>query len=155
MYTRRLFPAIYLAILSSACLAQPAKPAQPAMPTQAAAPAKIAPASSSGAPPMTAPQVIQVLDQTIDWYRTLGIQQQAASEPSDLLILYDNRQAANRVMALAFEIGRANAELLAKQPSAPSSQDSASVAASLIALQNKFTAQGAAVCRQRESEWSP
>ena len=94
---------------------------------------------------MTAPQVIQVLDKTIDWYRTLGIQQQAASEPSDLLILYDNRQAANRVMALAFEIARANAELLAKQPSAPSSPDTPSPSQSLSALQCKFAAQGVAV----------
>src|SRR5882762_5789753 len=34
---------------------------------------------------MTGPQVIQVLDQTIDWYRTLGIQLQVSTEPSDLL----------------------------------------------------------------------
>jgi hypothetical protein len=65
---------------------------------------------------MTGPQVIQLLDQTIDWYRTLGIQQQAATEPSDMLILYDNRQTANQVIALAFDIARANAEILAKQP---------------------------------------
>jgi small-conductance mechanosensitive channel len=94
---------------------------------------------------MTAPQVIQLLDKTIDWYRTLGIQQQAASEPSDLLILYDNRQAANRVMSLAFEIARDNAELLAKQPSAPNSPDAASASQSLSSLQNKFTTQGLSV----------
>ena len=67
---------------------------------------------------MTGPQIIQLLDQTVDWYRTLGIQQQAANEPSDLLILYDNRQTANHVIGLAFEIARANAEILAKQPHA-------------------------------------
>ena len=108
-----------------------------------AAPAQ--PASTPAAAPMTAPQVIQVLDKTIDWYRTLGIQQQAASEPSDLLILYDNRQAANRVMALAFEIARANAELLARQPNAPASAGTPSSSQTLSALQSKFAAQGSAV----------
>jgi small-conductance mechanosensitive channel len=107
---------------------------------------------ASTAPPMTAPQVIQVLDQTIDWYRTLGIAQQAANEPSDLLILYDNRQAANRVMALAFEIARSNAELLAKQPAAPRSADAASAAQSLLDLQNKFIAQGATVQTELEAD---
>src|ERR1700728_4432469 len=68
------------------------------------------------AAPLTGPQLIQLLDQTIDWYRTLGIQQQAANEPSDVLILYDNRQTANQVLALAFEIAKADAEILAKKP---------------------------------------
>jgi hypothetical protein len=67
------------------------------------------------APPMTASQVIQVLDQTVDWYRTLGLQQQAANEPSDMLFFYDNRQTASKVMSLAFDIARANADLLSEE----------------------------------------
>jgi hypothetical protein len=47
---------------------------------------------------LSADQVIQILDDTIDWYRTLGTQQQAASQPSDLLILFANRQTANQVV---------------------------------------------------------
>jgi small-conductance mechanosensitive channel len=69
-------------------------------------------------PPMTADQVISVLDQTVDWYRTLGIQQKAANEPSDMLILYDNRQTADKVVALAFEVARANAQMLESTPTA-------------------------------------
>jgi hypothetical protein len=61
---------------------------------------------------LSAEQVIQILDDTVDWYRTLGTQQQAASQPSDLLILFANRQTANQVVQLAFDIARANAELL-------------------------------------------
>jgi len=61
---------------------------------------------------MTGEQVVQILDETVNWYRTLGVQQQAATQPSDLLILYANRQTADKVVALAFEIARANAELL-------------------------------------------
>jgi small-conductance mechanosensitive channel len=64
---------------------------------------------------MTGDQVIQILDETVDWYRMLGVQQQSATQPSDLLILYANRQAADRVVSLVFELARANAELLSSQ----------------------------------------
>lgn len=64
---------------------------------------------------MTGEQVIQILDETVDWYRTLGLQQQSATQPSDLLILYANRQTAEKVIDLAFEIARANAELLSSE----------------------------------------
>src|SRR5688500_11827076 len=71
---------------------------------------------------MTGDQVVQILDQTVDWYRTLGTQQLAATQPSDLLILYANRQTADKVMALAFEIARANAELISSEASAAQEQ---------------------------------
>ncbi len=66
---------------------------------------------------MTGEQIVQILDETVDWYRTLGTQQQAATQPSDLLILYANRQTADKVMAVAFEIARANAELISSEAS--------------------------------------
>jgi small-conductance mechanosensitive channel len=66
---------------------------------------------------LTGEQVVQILDQTVEWYRTLGTQQQTASQPSDLLILYANQQTANQVIALAFDIARANAELLSSEAS--------------------------------------
>jgi small-conductance mechanosensitive channel len=83
-----------------------------------------APGSSNAAPAaqavtsravMTGEQVVRILDETVDWYRTLGAQQQSATQPSDLLILYANRQIADRVIALAFELARANAELLSSE----------------------------------------
>ena len=64
---------------------------------------------------MTSDQVVRILDETVDWYRMLGVQRQSATQPSDLLILYANLQAADRVVALAFELARANAELLSSQ----------------------------------------
>lgn len=64
---------------------------------------------------MTVEQVVQLLDETVDWYRTLGMQQQASTQPSDLLILYANRQTADKVMSLAFEVARANAELISSE----------------------------------------
>jgi hypothetical protein len=83
-----------------------------------------APGASPEAPPaqaitsravMTVEQVVRILDETVDWYRTLGAQQQLATQPSDLLILYANRQIADRAIGLAFEIARANAELLSSE----------------------------------------
>src|SRR5215831_12283276 len=64
---------------------------------------------------MTGDKVVQILDETVDWYRTLGTQQQAATQPSDLLILYANRQIADKAVGLAFELARANAELLSSE----------------------------------------
>ena len=100
---------------------------------------------------MTGPQIIQLLDQTIEWYRTLGIQQQAANEPSDLLILYDNRQTANHLLGLAFEIARADAEILAKEPEPKEAGPSAS-SQSLSQLQNKFSAQSATIQAELDSD---
>jgi small-conductance mechanosensitive channel len=72
-------------------------------------------------------QVIQILDDTVDWYRTLGTQQQNATQPSDLLILFANRQTADKVVGLAFEIARANAELLSSEAgSGPDAADASS-----------------------------
>jgi small-conductance mechanosensitive channel len=67
--------------------------------------------------PLTAEQLVQILDETVDWYRTLGLQQQSATQPSDLLLLYANRQTADNVVRLAFQIARANAELLSSEAS--------------------------------------
>jgi len=95
---------------------------------------------------MSAAQVIKVLDQTIDWYRTLGIQQQAASEPSDMLILHDNRRTADRVMELAFDIARTDAEMFGKEPLATRNageEDAASQA--LVQRQRKLDAQGRSI----------
>jgi small-conductance mechanosensitive channel len=80
---------------------------------QALADAEPAPLTSRAV--MTGEQVIRILDETVDWYRMLGLQQQSATQPSDLLILYANRQAADRVVGLAFDVARANAELLSSQ----------------------------------------
>ncbi|MEP6885888.1 MAG: mechanosensitive ion channel domain-containing protein [Gammaproteobacteria bacterium] len=83
---------------------------------QKAAAASITPADRVSV--LTGEQVIQILDETVDWYRTLGTQQQNATQPSDLLILFANRQTADKVVALAFEIARANAELLSSEATA-------------------------------------
>src|SRR5476651_94738 len=66
---------------------------------------------------LTGAQVIQILDETVDWYRTLGTQQQNATQPSDLLILFANQETADQVVSLAIDLARADAELLSSEAS--------------------------------------
>ena len=89
---------------------------------------------------MTGDQVVQILDQTVDWYRSLGTQQQAATQPSDLLILYANRQIADKLMSLAFEIARANAELISSEAGVVQEQKEAEAAEeqSLTSIRRKL-----------------
>jgi small-conductance mechanosensitive channel len=95
---------------------------------------------------LTGDQVVQILDETVDWYRTLGAQQQTATQPSDLLILYANQQTADKVVALAFEIARANAELLSSEASsADTSTEAASSARALSEQQKRLDAQRQAI----------
>ncbi len=102
---------------------------------------------------MSGEQVIQVLDQMVDWYRTLAIQQQGASEPGDVLILYENRQIANQVINLAFEAARADADLLREEPSADQPSPDPTVSTrSLAQLQAKFIAQGQMIQNQLDAE---
>jgi hypothetical protein len=79
---------------------------------------------------LTGDQVIQILDQTVEWYRALGTQQQNATQPSDLLLLFANRQTADKVVSLAFEVARANAELLSSESESSPPRDTATITAS-------------------------
>jgi small-conductance mechanosensitive channel len=90
---------------------------------------------------MSSDEVVQILDATVDWYRTLGIQQQAATHPSDLLFVYANRQTADKVVALAFEIARANAELLASEAGVAKAKQEAQSAQSLSRVQQDLNEQ--------------
>ena len=100
---------------------------------------------------MTGDQVVQILDETVNWYRTLGAQQEAAPQPSDLLILYANRQTADKVVALAFEIARANAELLASDAGLKQEAEDAASAQSLGRLRKKLDEQRASIQAEVES----
>jgi small-conductance mechanosensitive channel len=93
------------------------------------------------AAPMSAPQVIAVLDQTVDWFRALSIQQQTAIEPSDLLILYDMRQTASQAVRLAFDIARANADILGTQPNVAAAGNAPAPSQTLSQHRQKLDAQ--------------
>ena len=106
---------------------------------------------------MSAVEVIQMLDETVDWYRTLGAQQQIADKPGDLLILSENRQIANQVVALAFDVARASADQLIEGPASAASGNQgndpaqASAAQTLAARQHKLDAQVLAVQNEIDS----
>jgi small-conductance mechanosensitive channel len=86
-------------------------------------------AGQSGAPPAQtqAPdpaQIIQFLGRTISWYRQLPVEQQLASQPSDLTYYQENRRVADQVLSVAFEYARSQAQLLARTRQAKSAKPS-------------------------------
>jgi small-conductance mechanosensitive channel len=109
----------------------------------APAPATAPAAAAAALPaPMSAAEVIQMLDATVDWYRTLGIQQQIADEPSDLLSLSENRLIANQVVGLAFDVARASADQLVEGPPHAAAGNQASISTqTLAARQQKLDSQ--------------
>ena len=86
-----------------------------------AEPKAAGPAGAEHVSLLTAEQLLQILDETVDWYRTLGTQRQSATQPSDLLLFYANHQIADKVIGLAFQVARANAELLSSEASSAAS----------------------------------
>jgi small-conductance mechanosensitive channel len=101
---------------------------------------------------MSAAEVIQMLDATVDWYRTLGIQQQIADEPSDLLSVSENRQIANQVVALAFDVARASSDQLVEGPPDATADDQASASAqTLAARRQKLDAQAVSIQNEMQS----
>jgi small-conductance mechanosensitive channel len=105
-------------------------------------------ASTARVSVLTGEQVVQILNETVDWYRTLGTQQQNATQPSDLLILFANRQTADKVVGLAFDIARANAELLSSEASAGQSGADASSPQSLTQQQKQLEVQRQSIQRE-------
>jgi small-conductance mechanosensitive channel len=103
------------------------------------------------AAPMSGAEVIGMLDQTVDWYRTLATQQQFSTEPSDLLILYENRQIAGQVTALAFDVARTCASLIPAS-AAPQSDGTHTSSQSLAQLQAKIDAQSASVQSEMDAD---
>ncbi len=79
--------------------------------------------------PQTAPanfdatQLIQYLNQTIDWYRRATSVQQTATEPDDYVLLNDNTRIANQIVQLSFDFGRAEAADIGKQSNSNKGQN--------------------------------
>jgi small-conductance mechanosensitive channel len=70
--------------------------------TQNAAPASLDPS-----------RIMAFLDQTLTWYRQMGVDQQIADDPSEVTIVTDNRQLADQILRLSFDFARAEADALA------------------------------------------
>lgn len=60
-------------------------------------------------------RVIDYLNQSIDWHRQIIVEEQVATDPSDVLFVNDNRQTANSILRLSFDFARADAQLLDAQ----------------------------------------
>jgi len=61
-------------------------------------------------------QIVQFLSHTISWYRQLAIEQQLATEPSDVTYYQENHRVADQVVQIAFDWARSQAQLQAKRP---------------------------------------
>jgi small-conductance mechanosensitive channel len=90
---------------------------------------------------LSASEVVEILDQTSEWYRTLGLPQQNSLQPSEILILYANRQIADKVVALVVELARADAELLSSEANAARVSADKSASASLDQQRAKIAAE--------------
>jgi small-conductance mechanosensitive channel len=75
-------------------------------------------------------ELLQFLNETLNWHRDLSMERQIATEPSDGIVVNDNRNLADHVVQLAFQYARAEAADLAKRskaagtvnPNSPASQ---------------------------------
>ena len=63
-------------------------------------------------PALEASRIMPFLDQTLTWYRQMGVTQQIASDPSEVTIVTDNRQLAMQIVRLSFDFARAEADAI-------------------------------------------
>ena len=109
--------------------------------------------SQTPSPAITAPgDVIQYLNQTINWYQQLTVEQQIADEPSDALVLGDNRQVAAQVVRLGFDYARAQAMALARQGTSTSSSDTQNPAAARFQSLTQLSAKLDGQAKELEGE---
>src|SRR5207302_211614 len=90
---------------------------------------------------LSANEVVEILDQTSEWYRSLGVQQSSSLQPSEVLILYANRQIADKVVELVVELARADAELLSSEANAAQASADKSAAVTLNHQRDQLAAQ--------------
>jgi len=67
------------------------------------------------APLPSAEDTLAYLNQAIDWYRHLSVEEVIAVDPADVRFFNDDRQVAKQVLQLSFDFARSNAKLLARQ----------------------------------------
>ena len=73
--------------------------------------------------PPDSSKVIQFLNQTIDWYRTVGTQQQVSRNRDVVTVGVDNRRMANQIVRLSFDFARAEADSISKTNNANANPD--------------------------------
>jgi small-conductance mechanosensitive channel len=100
---------------------------------------------------LSADQVVQILDRSSEWYRTLGLTQENSLPPSEVLILYANRQIADKVVELVVELARADAELLSSEANAAQAGADKSTVASLNQQRDQLAAQRQSIQQEMAS----
>jgi small-conductance mechanosensitive channel len=65
------------------------------------------------------------LNQTIDWYRHLPVEEGIATDTADIHFLNDDRQAAKQILQLAFDFARAEAKLISAKTAPVEASDAA------------------------------
>jgi small-conductance mechanosensitive channel len=123
-----------LAAIAAADVASPPAP-------QPSAPAAQVSLNTTQVSILSAAEVVEILDQTSGWYRTLGIAQQNSLQPSEVLIVYANRQIADNVVDLVVELARADAELLSSEANAAQASADKSAVAALNQRRSQLAAQ--------------
>jgi len=63
----------------------------------------------------SAQDTLAYLNQAIDWYRHLSVEEGIAVDPADIRFLNDDRQVAKQILQLSFDFARSNAKLLTNQ----------------------------------------
>ncbi|HZR28027.1 MAG TPA: mechanosensitive ion channel domain-containing protein [Terriglobales bacterium] len=79
-------------------------------------------APPSGTDLPDAQTIIAFLNQAIDWHRHIVVEEQLATDPTDLLYLNDDRQNSREILQLSFDFARAAAQLLASKGAAGTEQ---------------------------------
>ena len=70
-------------------------------------------------------QVLSYLNQSIDWYRHLTVEEDNTTDATDTLFVNDDRQMATQIVRLSFDFGRAAAQLASAQAPPETSQNTA------------------------------
>jgi small-conductance mechanosensitive channel len=80
-------------------------------------------AAAVAAPAPEPAQIMKFLGQSIDWYRQTDVETHIADQPTDVLFVYQDRQAANQILGLAFQYALAQSQLIAAQNPNPAPTD--------------------------------
>jgi hypothetical protein len=70
----------------------------------------VASADSAPAPQGETQRIISFLNQTIVWYRQQLALQQAATDPSDILYVNENRELTDEILRQSFDFARARTD---------------------------------------------
>jgi hypothetical protein len=111
--------------------------------------------AQSTAPALTLPdsqQVLGYLNQTIDWYRHLAIEERIVADPTDLLFVDDDRLMAPQIVRQSFDFARAAAQIVTAQTPAANEQAAANFKYQALA---KVAAQSDETVKETQSEVDP